>query len=458
MNERFGLFREKYPRFFYNGFSLKGDGEAIRITYDFSIEGLCGFHPEIVIPVSKKDCVNPFDGDTGRLLVFSLGLVELISYWKCVCPPQVVIRCGSLSPEQILRWKKLWWGGLGEFFYRNAVDTDFESFLNVSCEGGELLPSGGFVSSGELLVPVGGGKDSAVTLSLLAEKKDKIRCFTVNSQKARTDTVLAAGLSESSILNVTRTISPELLRLNAEGCLNGHTPFSAIVAFLGLYCAYLIGAQNVVLSNESSADEATVPGSGVNHQYSKSTDFERTFSDYVQTFFDLPIKYFSLLRPFNELQIAAYFASKGSFHAVFRSCNAGSKKNIWCCKCAKCLFVRCILAPFIPPEKLREIFGAELFDDEALLGYLDSLTGLSASKPFECIGTVEEVNAALSAACKKYYPDGKYPLLLRRFLENGTAGDADIIRLLREFNTDNLVPQEFMPAVKEMYGYASTAY
>ena len=51
---------------------------------------------------------------------------------------------------------------------------------------------------------------------------------------------------------------------------------------------------------------------------------------------------------------------------VFRSCNAGSKEDVWCGRCAKCLFAYIILSPFIPPSRLRSIFGHDLLDDPAL--------------------------------------------------------------------------------------------
>lgn len=107
--------------------------------------------------------------------------------------------------------------------------------------------------------------------------------------------------------------------------MNGHTPFSAIVAFLSFYTAYLIGAEHIVLSNESSANEGNLSGASVNHQYSKSFAFEHDFQQYAHKNLMPDIHYFSLLRPFNELQIAKYFAALPQYHAVFRSCNAGSK-------------------------------------------------------------------------------------------------------------------------------------
>ncbi len=450
MNEKFEAFREEYKTFYYNGYSIEKQDDHILIGFDFSLEGKCSFHPTTRIDTKGLDLVNPFDSAQAEHLVFSLGLVELISYWKASCAPNLVIRCGSLSDAQVNWWKRLWWGGLGEFFYRNGIETDFDSFITVQSQGKKHTWSGCSLG-GISLVPVGGGKDSDVTLSLLGERRGKIKCFTVNDQPARTAGVLASGLTESDILKTYRTIAPELLELNREGFLNGHTPFSAIVAFLGLYCSYLIGAEYIVLSNESSANESSVAGLEVNHQYSKSYRFESDFNDYVNEYFGGFAKYFSLLRCFNELQIAARFAALPQYHKVFVSCNVGSKKNIWCGKCGKCLFVYIVLSPFLSEEEMVGIFGANLLDDEELREDFNGLIGKADVKPFECVGTVGEARAALVATKKKYLKNGKpMPCLLADF-----DGDEDIAAILGEYNDENNIPSEFLKYTKGMYDYVS---
>ena len=99
----------------------------------------------------------------------------------------------------------------------------------------------------------------------------------------------------------------------------------------------------VALSNESSANESTVAGSTVNHQYSKSFEFEQDFHKYEKDWLGSGVYYFSMLRPLSEFQIAKYFAGATAYHDIFRSCNAGSKQDIWCGHCPKCLFVFLIL-------------------------------------------------------------------------------------------------------------------
>ena len=369
--------RARYPVFRYDAYHIERAADEVVLTFDFSVPGLCSFHPQTRIPTAHLDVINDFGSDTANAIVFALGLTETVSYWKATCSPVIEVCCGQLSAAQKTWWKTLWFNGLGEFFYRNGIETDADSFVDIRCGETPSVPQGAFRNAGLCLVPVGGGKDSAVTLSLLDAWKDKIRTFTVNDQQARTDTVLAAGLPADCIVRTYRTIDPELLRRNREGFLNGHTPFSAIVAFLSLYCAYLIGAEHIILSNESSANESTVAGTAVNHQYSKSYAFERDFTDYVQNVIGLPVRYFSLLRPFNEMQIAKMFARLQQYHGVFKSCNVGSKQNIWCRNCAKCLFVYIILSPFLREEQLTAIFGENLLDKPSLQAHFDVAEDLS---------------------------------------------------------------------------------
>ena len=452
-NGKFLEFREKYDTFVYRGFSLEKTPDGIKTAFDFEIKGLTSFRPETVIKTDNLKIVNEFDSETGRALIFSLGMVELISYWKSACCKNVIVECGSLSDGQVSFWKKLYFNGLSEFFYRNGIETDVESFMNITSSGEKHAAVDGINFSGKNVIPVGGGKDSAVTAELLSDRRLDNMFFTVNDQKARTETVMAAGYNEESIIRTYRTISPELLELNKLGFLNGHTPFSAIVAFLSAYCAYLIGANYIVLSNESSANETNLIGAEVNHQYSKSYQFEKDFTNYLDKYIVRGINYFSLLRAFNELQIAKQFAAFPQYFDEFRSCNRGSKQNVWCGECAKCLFVYSILSPFIPPERLEKIFGKNMLDDISLKEDFDALTGISPVKPFECVGTAEEVCFALEKTAEKYKKAGEsLPALLEYFDRSDKKVHAN---LLKEFNSENNIPTEFIDSVTEMYKYVS---
>lgn len=397
--ERYAELRNQYSRFFYRGFEVEKTPTELKITYHFEIEGLAEFAPCWTFPRPEGG------GEPDEKLIFSLGLVELISYWKIACPPQVVVEAGELDEDQIRWWKHLYFNGLGEFFYVNNIkEADPEDFMEIRCAGREDSAetaaaweknvSARSISQG-VLVPIGGGKDSVVTLDLLRRAGLPVYGYIINPRGATVNTAGAAGLGEGRVMSVRRTLDPNMLELNRRGYLNGHTPFSALVAFSSLIAARLLNLSYVALSNESSANESTVAGSTVNHQYSKSFEFEQDFHDYVRRYLPGNTYYFSLLRPLSEFQIAKHFAGLKQYHPIFRSCNAGSKTDSWCGHCPKCLFVYLILSPFLSREAVRDIFGRDMLEDETLKGTLDQLTGVVEEKPFECVGSRDEVNTAI---------------------------------------------------------------
>lgn len=450
--------RNKYPLFVYEGAKVEKKEHSLDIEYSFYIEGLCKFKPTLSIETDNLSVINAFDSPLGKKLVFNMGLSEAVSYFKCVCPKKIDVKCGFLSKEDCAYWRHLWASGLGEFFYINGLEPGKEEDFIEITSNPALKEDASFDVAviGKNIIPVGGGKDSCVTAYLLRKFKNDNMFFTVNDQKARTDCVKAAGYSEGDIIKVHRTIDKSLLELNKQGFLNGHTPFSAVVAFISLFAAYLVGAENIVLSNEASANEGNTEN-GVNHQYSKSFDFEYDFNEYVKRNFTEKIHYFSLLRPFSELQIAKMFASRPEYRRVFRSCNRGSKQNIWCESCPKCLFVYGMLSAFLSDGEMKEIFSSDMFEKEELVPDFRGLTGLDPVKPFECVGTAEEYRTALAMKILSLKREKReLPLLLKIFDDAFCC--EDIVRestALSEYNRENLVPEKFSECLTEMYSYVS---
>ncbi len=449
--DKFETLRQSYPDFVYEGFSFQEDEEKIMVRYDFSITGLSDFHPEWVFPKEKGQNISAEDLVVQNLL-FSIGMVELVSYWKITCSPRLTVKAGKISQEHINWWKKQYYNGLGEFFYKNGINIDGESFMAIISEG-KTYPVG--KSSRMLegsLIPIGGGKDSIVTLELLKGEREKNRCYIINSRGATVKSAETAGYGKDQIVAVSRTLDQNMLELNKQGFLNGHTPFSALVAFSSVLAAYLTGRKYVALSNESSANESTVAGTDVNHQYSKSFQFEKDFHDYEAKYIGSGVYYFSLLRPWSEFQIAQYFSRLKRYHSIFRSCNAGSKQDIWCGNCSKCLFVFVILSPFLKVEELCSIFGRNLFEEEKMLPILDQLIGLEAEKPFECVGSREEINVALSITIRRLQKEGKkLPLLLNHYIQTELYGQyKDRPNPYEDYyNQENLVPSRFEPLLKK---------
>lgn len=441
-NLTFKALRKKHPVFIFESFSIINDDRFTKITFSFSQGENLNFHPELSFPVIKN-----INEEELQNLAFHIGLVELISYWKASCAPMVIVKPAYLTPEQLAWWKKLWFHGLGEFFYTNGIQTNVEDFLTIRCESEHVFKSFSFNTSNDVMVPVGGGKDSVVSLELLKAAGLKVIPFILNPREASLRSAHLAGFPDHEIFSVKRTIDPLLIQLNARGYLNGHTPFSALLAFVTLLAARISGVSHIALSNEWSANEATIPGTQINHQYSKSYAFEKDFRDYVSRFISPDFNYFSFLRPLNELQIAKLFAGFKAHLQSFRSCNVGSKSDAWCGKCPKCLFTRIILGPFVENEKWTSIFGREILDDPDLVKTLDELSGAADEKPFECVGTIAEVNAALGYMIEKQ--TGKtLPLLLSHHRKNGGYQTEFLHDLLGQYNKQNFLNQHFDAILK----------
>lgn len=438
--------RQKYPEFVYERAETVETADRLDITYTFSISGLKTFHPHWSIPKNTRFPGRALDSDVVKKLIFYLGMVELVSYWKITCSPTVRIRAGALDEGSIAWWKKQYFYGLGEFFYVNSISAEESDFMTISSEGESVQGEERALSLEGCLIPIGGGKDSAVTLELLRQQKETNACFIINPRGATLETAKVAGYDGGAVLALSRTLDPGMLELNRQGFLNGHTPFSALVAFSSVLTAFLNGKRYVVLSNESSANESTVQGSAVNHQYSKSVQFEADFIDFEGRYVGSGVSYFSLLRPWSEFQIARYFAGIKSYHPIFRSCNAGSKQDIWCGRCPKCLFVYLILSPFLTTDELVAIFGRNLLEDESLLPLLEKLTGLTPEKPFECVGSRDEVNTAICLTLSRMLHQGEpVPALFRNYMERSLYEEYR----QREnpydtyFETENFLPSEF---------------
>ncbi len=392
---KFEHFREEYPFFTYQSYSFNRIGKGLVVEFHFSLADRSEFHPKMEFHSSKGVSYSQLSDDEINSFVFHMGMVELISYWKLACPPMVYIKAQALSARQMDWWRKLYFHGLGEFFYLNGIETDMHQFMEIHSEGDSLKLNSNSLNNGKVLVPIGGGKDSVVSLELLKDKGFQILPFILNPREASVRTIESAGFHMNDALVVNRSLDPLMLDLNTRGFLNGHTPFSSLLAFVSVFAAYASGSMYVALSNENSANESTVPGTKINHQYSKSFEFEHDFNEYLKEYLHPELHYFSLLRPLSELQIAALFSKYPWHFNGFRSCNVGSKTDSWCCNCPKCLFTYIILSPFVEKQVLLAIFGEDLVQKPELKLFMDELRGVKEVKPFECVGTPKEVNLSL---------------------------------------------------------------
>lgn len=419
--------RKNYPKFVYENYEYKISGRNLEIFFDFKIGSNISFNPKIIIENIDRKRLSAIGDNVLKNLVFNIGLMEMLSYWKTTCSPEIEIKTGYLNQDQSEWWENLIKEGMGQFFYENRIDWRKKDFINIVSFGKESKVYGKNLKN-RYLVPFAGGRDSIVTLEELKNRygKQKISLFTVNTIKKIQKTVKVSGIKKQII--VKRIIDKKLLKLNKEGYLNGHTPFTALLSFISVLCAVIFDYKNISFSNEKSSNEGNVKylDRMINHQWAKSSEFEKMFSDYCRKYLAKNINYFSFVRKYTELEVSKMITKYPKYFSVFSSCNAGMKvtskgtlhaKERWCGNCPKCLFVYLSLFSFLDEKNLNMIFGKDIFENRNLLPIMKGLTGQGNMKPFECVGTKEETSRALNL-CLKKLGKNSLPYLLNYFKNN----------------------------------------
>ncbi|MDG1709484.1 MAG: hypothetical protein P8H03_12020, partial [Emcibacteraceae bacterium] len=292
------------------------------------------------------------------------------------------------------------------------------------------------------VVPIGGGKDSVVSLDIIKAANHPHKMIAINAGRPIKEVMEIAG---SDAIHIKRTLDQTLFELNDKGAMNGHVPITGILSFIMTCGAILYGYDSVVMSNEGSASEGNMEFAGieVNHQYSKSLEFELDFEKYIRRSILANFNYFSLLRPLNETGIAALFSTLDHYFETFKSCNRnfhineGERQYGWCCDCPKCRFVFLALSPFIERDTLINIFGKNMLNDETQENGFRELAGLKGHKPFECVGEIEE--------CQ---------LIFRTLTTTEWKNDVLVKKLSEELNNETLSVDELKSsALTYQYGH-----
>jgi len=127
--------RNKYPHFFYQGYTYAFKGRDLHISFAFSVPPDIQFRPSLVIKNVPTAFARASASQEKKSLldnlVFQLGMIELLSYWKATCSPEIIVNAGALNTEQIKWWKDLINKGMGEFFYVNRIHFTAPNFINI---------------------------------------------------------------------------------------------------------------------------------------------------------------------------------------------------------------------------------------------------------------------------------------------------------------------------------------
>ncbi len=332
-----------------------------------------------------------------------------VSYYKAGAALTINFPAFAECPKAQAMVRHLYREGMGEFFVRNELDyppkQDFTFAAKTQKKEDEkkiksILPP---LNKDQALVAFGGGKDSYVAeaISSKAGLQTKLVSVVLSEKVAQT----LSSLSQEKITFIQRRLDDKLRALPGEEkkSFNGHVPITAINILSLELLALIEGQGSVIFANERSADEPTmwINNQPVNHQYSKSAAFEKLLAEAIDECAPKSMPhFFSVLRPWSEIWIAAKLAQRPSALAHFSSCNRnfpieGRQTQRWCGHCAKCAFTALLLAPFMAPTKMIAIFGDDFLARPALDPYFRDILGLGEKKPWDCVGTIDESQACL---------------------------------------------------------------
>ncbi len=428
---------KSYSTFLFDSYSL--DTQTGVISLKYSLDDEIEFIETITIPT--KD-INIQDAASLEKALQTLHLIGGISYFKTCCPKKIEVRSVELNDDQAAFWNTVYEKGLGEFFYQNKMkptgNIHFEGKTESSTPSSSFDPSmpqskitpdnerGNALEEEKklrTLVPIGGGKDSIVTVEMLREAGADITLFRMGKHPL-IDAMIA--VMKLPCITAKRSLSTNLFALHEGGALNGHVPVTAYLSTLCTVIAELYGFNHIAMSNEESANEGNVKYQNVfiNHQWSKSEEFEILFQKYIQKYIDPSLTYVSHLRELNELQIAQKFVEYPEYFSCFSSCNRNWKitggindqESPWCGECPKCAFSFVLFSAFLSKKQLEKIFHKNLYEEERLIPLFKQLLGIEGFKPFECVGTAKETQEAFSRA----YHSGEWNTspVMKMFLEH----------------------------------------
>ncbi len=300
----------------------------------------------------------------------------------------------SLGEKELKFLEKLYKFGLGEYNYLNKLPL--EKDYKFTIEHKRNLPIANEFNSpsrteGKMLVLHGGGKDTLVATEIVRGIGFEFEWF--NLKKRQSLLAHREALVEISGVKSLAIVERKTTEKNWDKSYSGHRPSSALLAIVAVIEAHVRGLSYVVAGNEFSANFPTLitaEGFPVNHQYSKSFEFEVDFQNILANLFpELGVQYFSILRKLYEVEIAEIFAHFPKYFGHFVSCNVSQVDSVWCKDCSKCAFVFLALYPYLNDSQVVEIWGEDLFNRESIREHIYDLVKHEGN-PFECVGTTEE--------------------------------------------------------------------
>jgi hypothetical protein len=366
-----------------------------KITTDLQIFELV---EKLVFPVEI-----PETGESKKL-IRALHLALGISYYKSFLPP-VLEHSYEMTAVEADFWNSIYKNGLGEFLYINKLPSD--NLAKFTEQSGENIDTVDQTSwNDNVMLGIGGGKDSIVAGELLKEIGVALQGFVLATNTNVGQTKEVTDVMGITLNVVKRIIDSQIFEINqTEGSYNGHIPISLIFALSGALLATSNGNRYIVVANEASASipQAMWEDLNINHQWSKSLEFERLFQDYLRAYISPDLHYFSAVRPLSSVAIAKIFAKYPKYFEVFTSDNGVLKIKPesrlhprWNPNSTKSLSSYILLAPWMSDEDLLRTFGQNLLENDELENMCGALLGENDQVVLDCVGTKDELKASIN--------------------------------------------------------------
>lgn len=424
----------KSTTFEFTSYVFKPAQKRIFLNYkvSFSPDNFITFTDTVSLP--KIPNLKNIPKDLCKKILQDLHIALGVSYYKLYCSKKIKVNY-VFTKEEADFWNSFYSKGLGEFFYKNKLNPTI--FPKFKFDKNKQAKNYRVSKTSKFLIGISGGKDSILAVELFKKYGLDFSTIFMENQKSSPLVDNVIKITESKSLKIRRYLDKKIFQ-EGIGYYSGHVPISGIYAFLGTMSAVFYGYSYFVVANEFSSNFGNLKykGKTINHQWSKSSEFEDLFQNYIRKFVSPDVLYFSLLRPFYEIRIAEKFAQMPEIEKYlfsFSSCNnnfkikyldeslpenlstdpstmssgqnSSGQREIWCGKCPKCIFAFLILSPFLPKEKLISIFGKNLFENSDILITLRDILGFGKSKPFDCVGTYQEARAAFYMSKDKFRDD-----------------------------------------------------
>ncbi len=462
-----------FRRFYFDRYEFDFDTLEAKFFYNFDNKE---FFEEVVSFKSNVFKLNKnIDKGVINNILFHIHMALGISYYKLYPTKELLVHSWYLDEQAMVFWIKFYKNWLWEFLYKNEISPKkLFNFMNMSGEPHEKVD---FDLKNRSLIALWWWKDSLVSIELF--EKANLKFNTVVFWKFDKIKKRVSDKIGKKNLFIERKLSENLFKLNDEWYYNWHIPITGITSFILVLAAYLYDYKYIVMSNEKSAN---IPNTvwkklDINHQYSKSLEYEIDFDNYIKTFVWTKIKYFSLLRWMYEFKIAKLFSKLAKdYFNIFSSCNNNFKikpldsadtkivegentgfskvilwDKLWCNSCPKCVFVFVILSAFLSSKKLIEIFWEDLYERGDLEELFKELFGISWIKPFECVWDKEELILSAKMALDNYKGDLPYNLYLlkRDVLDKMSSEDFEKLETkLNRISKEDIIPEELREKIK----------